>query len=533
MLETAEVLSIGTNAVKDVLESRGVLRYSKKRSKARLSLSDSWLTGWLLGDGCLIMTGRFVVAAMTVKHKAYADHCRAYLASMGLYPGVLSFRVDSLRGVPQFHFNSEGHPDLVPLRDLWYPGGNKTIPSSLKLDPLSIREWYLKNGSLYLSQNLIEVPSFLLGGLSQQEVDLLKSKLEEFLGGNVSVFSQVRQGIRRRVSWRFCIPTVLRDKFYRIIGGSPCDIYSYKWPFKYRSLPILEPVDFKVDDTSIEVKPHFTLNSFLPILDYLELKFQRGAIVGSDKVDIYVPSLGLALDFHDIYKPGDREWAVRGALMSKSDRLASSGVGLYHFWSYHDPVKIFNMFKHILGVSNRRFGARQLDCGIVPQFVAKQFFDLYHLHGNARALWTVGLYHKGELICCLSFRPNNDRWEIARFAVKFGYSVSGGFSRMLSFARKQIRWRDKNGLITYADRDWSPIASQCVYAKVGFTFEGKTPPSMCYTNGIAVFSRQDFQKYKLASLFPYSFDKNLTEQQILAKEGFFPVFNSGNWRFIA
>jgi len=87
-------------------------------------------------------------------------------------------------------------------------------------------------------------------------------------------------------------------------------------------------------------------------------------------------------------------------------------------------------------------------------------------------------------------------------------------------------------MYTYADKDWSPSHKNTVYFKFGFDFLGDTGPSLFYTDFKNIFSRQKFQKHKLKKIFPKTFDESLSAKDILANNKIYPVYTSGNWKYL-
>ena len=124
-------------------------------------------------------------------------------------------------------------------------------------------------------------------------------------------------------------------------------------------------------------------------------------------------------------------------------------------------------------------------------------------------------------------------WELSRYATKKYTVVVGGFTKLLNEVKNFLK--DKTDvLITYLYRDLCPDYHDSVYYKNGFTFIGDSGPIMYYVTNhyTKLESRQKYQKYKLKTMFPNSYSDIKTEQQILAENHIYPLWTSGNYKFI-
>ena len=118
--------------------------------------------------------------------------------------------------------------------------------------------------------------------------------------------------------------------------------------------------------------------------------------------------------------------------------------------------------------------------------------------------------------------------ELLRFASKRGYTVQGGFSKILKYCIPILK--DKFGGIgsikTYADYS---ISNANVYLKNGFDFVRMSKPSYTYYNNTKKVNRYSYRKSELKNLFPDSYKEELTEFQIVDSIGSIKrVWNCGN-----
>ena len=132
----------------------------------------------------------------------------------------------------------------------------------------------------------------------------------------------------------------------------------------------------------------------------------------------------------------------------------------------------------------------------------------------------LGLVFKDQLISLVSYgvpRYNkNYDWELHRYCTKPGYSITGGFSKMM----KKI---EEGTIITYSD---ARIFSGKVYERNGFEKKRLSSPNYFYTkNYTHIESRHKFQKKHLH-------DQSLTEWENMQLLGYDRLWDCGNYVYI-
>ena len=87
----------------------------------------------------------------------------------------------------------------------------------------------------------------------------------------------------------------------------------------------------------------------------------------------------------------------------------------------------------------------------------KLFLDNNHIQGNVNAKFKLGLYYNDELVSLMTFgslrknlgnKSSDNQYELLRFCNKKGFSIPGGFSRMLSH---YIKTESPEEIITFAE----------------------------------------------------------------------------------
>lgn len=277
----------------------------------------------------------------------------------------------------------------------------------------------------------------------------------------------------------------------------------------------------------------------------------RAVLPGGLELDLYLPKHGVALEFNGMFFHSSSTLnphpKPRNYHEYKTELAATAGVRLYHFWEDTPDDLVKSIIESKLGISPTRVYARTCTLSEVSADASAVFFSQCHVDGAARsASVSLGLYKDGALVCCLSLmrRRNQARgihaWEIGRFANALHTTVVGGYSRLLKAAIAYLSGRGIHELVSYCNRDLSPVWSETFYARNGFTFVGNSGRIYWYwaqrpveINGRVHFGRvprQAVQKRLLLQHFPDALPTD-TEATLCERLGIVPVYNSGNFKF--
>lgn len=291
-------------------------------------------------------------------------------------------------------------------------------------------------------------------------------------------------------------------------------------------------------------------NGFASIAE-IELSRRLGAtkrrMANNYEVDLYFPdkNIGVELNgyaFHtSIYAPLSVSTPKsKNYHESKTIAAIKSGIKLYHFWYVNSidpklPV-IESIIKAKLGIYDKVVYARKCLLKKVSLQEANAFHQKYHLLGVPGKIGvSTGLYFNDELVSVLTFsvREKDISVENDRYTIKSGIKIIGGFQKMMAYVIPRFKEKGFKQLISFCDRDLTPAYEDSIYYRYGFKTDGKSFLSLRYfdTRVSQVVSRQTYQKHKLEKLFPASWSPDKTEQQILAENGIYPCYNSGNWKF--
>ncbi len=182
-----------------------------------------WINGELLGDGCIHKTSSYSASFQySSKHKEYIEYVSDMLNYFGIeQTGKIRCLKDNHRVA--YYYRSHSYPELLPIREQWYPNGKKVIPRDIELTPLTLRQHYIGDGSLQRSKkkNHSTLVVLYTCGFAIPDVDWLVKQIIK-LG-----IKATRGESRNRIN----ISTYSTKDFLKYIGNCPVRCYQYKWAY--------------------------------------------------------------------------------------------------------------------------------------------------------------------------------------------------------------------------------------------------------------------------------------------------------------
>lgn len=258
-----------------------------------------------------------------------------------------------------------------------------------------------------------------------------------------------------------------------------------------------------------------------------DIKRRDRTLIAPLEIDIFIPSLNLAIEFNGLYWHSDD----RMRHVQKLEACKERGIKLIqifeHDWNNRKPI-VISRLKSALGL-NLKIHARKTKVIEVNSRIAKEFFDKNHLGGNARgAKYFYALKYEDKMVqmisICASRFSKKAELEILRSASIDGITVVGGLSKLIKHASTNL----KKSIMTYADRCWGEGIS---YQKAGGRFEGTSPPSYIWWKGDRIVSRYYTQKRQISKIID-NVDPSLSEQENMRKAGWRQLWNTGNTIYV-
>ena len=273
-------------------------------------------------------------------------------------------------------------------------------------------------------------------------------------------------------------------------------------------------------------KPEIKLKDFIRSFYKGEIITNSKNIIPPMELDIFVPTLNLAIEFNGGYWHSER-FKDKNYHLNKYNLCKSKGIRLISIWEWEylkDRDKIENFIKNLI-LEKKKLFARKLNIKEVDVNTQREFLDINHLQGYIPCTLALGLYKEDELVQLMTLRIKSKKdklFEIGRLATKTGFTVVSGTKRLFKHLLSLV---DFETIISYNNMD---KFTGNTYESLGMTYESVSIPYGWIRNN-EYLPRYATQKSKLIK---QGFDKNLSESEIMRSEGFEKIYFTGVSKFV-
>jgi len=290
--------------------------------------------------------------------------------------------------------------------------------------------------------------------------------------------------------------------------------------------------------------PETDLRGFISSLG-LEFSGSNRSLLKGTEVDIVVPAVNIGIEFN-----GNRYhselYGKKGRThhLNKLSKMNDIGYGLVQIfedeWEERGE-QVRSKLRRILGRDNsKKVNARICETVLIDASMKNLFLNKYHIQGEDRSTIHYGLMHNDDLVAVMTFDPHRNmtrskdgQYELKRFATKDGLFVRGGAGKLLA---SFIRDVGAKSIMSFADRRWTLSANNNMYTKLGFQFDGSTPPEYHYYNNrlhrTKRWNKFQFGKSSIAKKFPHIYNSDKTEWQMMQEAGFDRIWDCGKFRYV-
>lgn len=267
---------------------------------------------------------------------------------------------------------------------------------------------------------------------------------------------------------------------------------------------------------------------------------KKNIISERDKIyelDIFVPGKSVAIEYNGVYWHSSKV-VPNNYHLTKTRLCCQKGIRLIHIfedeWKQKREV-CKSIISSAFNVYKERYYARECKISEIDAKTYRVFLSENHISGPVNSKYKYGLFTSvGELVQVIGIgksRFNKNELELHRMCSKLFNNIVGGFSKLLSYAACDIKFKEnisKIELCSYVDLSKFNGAG---YEKCGFSYIETTKPSYFYVTGALVRkNRLQMQKKKLKTQLKY-FDENLTEQENAIKNGYNCVYDCGTKKY--
>lgn len=260
----------------------------------------------------------------------------------------------------------------------------------------------------------------------------------------------------------------------------------------------------------------------------------------SKEIDLFIKDKNIGFEYDGIYWHSNK-FKENNYHIEKTKFFDNKGIRIIHIFSdeWLNKQKIVkDKIQSILGIQKEKIYARKCEIKEISSKERNIFLEKNHIQGADKASISYGLFYKNELVAILSLskprvalgqKSNNNSglYELSRFAGKLGFTIVGGFSKLLKnilTLHPEIK-----KIITYADIRWTDLHNN-VYTKNNFKLDHISEPSYFYINSNATKreNRFNYRKQVLKSKFPDIYSDSKSENEIMKEAGYSRVYDCGN-----
>jgi hypothetical protein len=252
-------------------------------------------------------------------------------------------------------------------------------------------------------------------------------------------------------------------------------------------------------------------------------------IIFPKELDIYIPSLNLAIEFNGLYWHSE-DFIDKNYHLDKSLKCQEKGIHLLHIfeddWIFKQDI-IKSIILNKLNINLCKIYARQCEIRVIEDSkLIREFLDKNHIQGYSQSSIKLGLYYNNELVSLMTFgyRHTNSKkeFELIRFCNKINLNVIGAASKLFNYFKKNYQFTD---LISYSDFS---LFDGKLYQTLGFTKQHLSKPNYFWVVDGIRYHRFNFNKQKLIK---EGYDSSKTEVEIMHDRGYFRIFGCGQYRW--
>lgn len=205
------------------------------------------------------------------------------------------------------------------------------------------------------------------------------------------------------------------------------------------------------------------LKSYIKSIYSGEIIENSRSIINPYELDIYLPEIGIAIEFNGLYWHSDK-YKSNNYHLIKYEMCLLNEIELIQVWE-DDWLYKNNIVKSILNKKiNNRFDIDSSLCDLrmVNNKLASDFLSKNHLKGVSKSKINIGLFYKNEIISIMSFnRTRGDKYILTRYCNKLNFNINGASLKLLSYFKENINFEE---LVVYHDKS----LGFCNYEELGF-----------------------------------------------------------------
>lgn len=207
--------------------------------------------------------------------------------------------------------------------------------------------------------------------------------------------------------------------------------------------------------------PKYKSNDELELIEFIK-SLNISNIVEGDKtilngkeLDILLPDKNLAIEYNGLYYHSETCNRDEKYHLDKTIECKKRNLKLIHIfedeWVYKKDIvknklkEVFEIYDDI-DLNNNDHIIKEIN-----ETIKNEFINKYDLQRNIESDINLGLYYNQNLTSIISFKKDNDIYEIANFCSSSNYNNKFIFDKLLSYFKDNYEWDE---IILYADIRW-------------------------------------------------------------------------------
>lgn len=264
-------------------------------------------------------------------------------------------------------------------------------------------------------------------------------------------------------------------------------------------------------------------------------------IISPRELDIYIPSLNIAIECNGCYWHSDLE-KPKNYHVKKFEDCATQGIQLIQIWEdwmVNKPEIVKSFLQAKLKLCRTTYHARKCEVKEIDYSTAMDFLNKNHIQGKCSSNYRLGLYYNDLLVAVMCFNKrsavsgpkqlNNDEAELIRFCNLAETRVVGGASKLLHHYVNKFH---PSTVTSYSAND---ISNGQLYRSLGFETDNKISESYWYIEP-KTFKREHRSIYTRSGIVrkwqEYDInDKTWTERLVMDSKGYMRIYDSGTTKW--
>jgi len=279
-----------------------------------------------------------------------------------------------------------------------------------------------------------------------------------------------------------------RDKFMEYFNCSLSQIYKTK-----------ELLDINVPNKTTKSKIEKEISEFIP-----GSRVNDRYTIQPKEIDVYSEKYKLGIEYDGLmwhsfgissyrqFNNYESENTDKNKHIEKTELCEAKGIQLFHIFEnewLNSKKSIWVSMIHNKLHKSTRVHARKCYIQEIPDKTSKEFLDQNHLEGYAKSDINIGLFYNNELYQVMTFKRNQNEYELLRFCSRINHVVVGGLSKLLKYFEQNYK---PESIISYANRRWSQGR---VYEIMGFSLKTIVKPRYFYFNNKNILEKETKNMY--------------------------------------